>query len=507
MKAKIYYHDIGDYLSRDEKLAIVKKNRSIANMQWQVLTPNEHGDWLNQRNDAFSSFIPLEPEKKFDAKAKSFFNTNVIAVSSNRDAWVYNFSKGKVAENMQRMIDFYNEQSTAFSEAIKENSKLEIEDFIDTNPAKISWTVNLKKDVERGSLHKYFESEQRMGMYRPFTKQRLYFDKPFIERPGLNSMLFPNEKFKNIVINITGIGASKPFSVLISDKISSIDCIEKNQCFPLYYYEENKTQQRNIFDGIAGQARNDGFVRRDAISDFILERVLKGYGVHGIGYGEYKNDVEEKNKPPYPKPHTLSKEDIFYYVYGFLHSPQYRETFASDLKKMLPRLPLVEDVRDFWAFSKAGRALAELHLNYENIWNGVWGMGYGAVVLYNPLNIADTLKQANVEEIEYLNYRVEKMRFPKKDQKDTIIYNSQITIENIPAEAYEYIVNGKSAVEWVMERYQITTHKESGIKNDPNDWAKENGKPRYILDLLLSVINVSVKTVEIVKNLPEVKFE
>jgi len=153
---------------------------------------------------------------------------------------------------------------------------------------------------------------------------------------------------------------------------------------------------------------------------------------------------------------------------------------------MLPRLPLVEDVKDFWKFSKAGRALAVLHINYETV---------------------PPFKGVKVKGADSEFYTVEKMRFPKKDQKDTIIYNSKITIENIPAKAYEYVVNGKSAIEWIMERYQVTTHKESGIKNDPNDWAKEVGNPRYILDLLLSVINVSVQTVEIVENLPKVKFE
>ncbi|MEO5599895.1 MAG: type ISP restriction/modification enzyme [Cyclobacteriaceae bacterium] len=173
-------------------------------------------------------------------------------------------------------------------------------------------------------------------------------------------------------------------------------------------------------------------------------------------------------------------------MYGFLHSPEYRETFANDLKKMLPRLPLVEDVRDFWAFSKAGRKLAELHINYETV---------------------PSFKSVKVTGADSSFYTVEKMRFPKKDQKDTILFNSKITISNIPAKAYGYMVSGKSAIEWIMERYQITTHKESGIQNDPNDWAKEVGNPRYILDLLLSVINVSVQTVEIVESLPKVKFE
>ena len=198
------------------------------------------------------------------------------------------------------------------------------------------------------------------------------------------------------------------------------------------------------------------------MSDFILERAKKMYG---------------KN---------VSKEDIFYYVYGFLHSPEYREMFANDLKKMLPRLPLIEDVRGFWKFSKAGRELAELHINYETV---------------------PAYEGVNVTRADSGFYKVEKMRFPKKDQKDTIMYNSQITISNIPAKAYEYVVNGKSAIEWIMERYQITTHKESGIKNDPNDWATEVGNPRYILDLLLSIINVSVKTVGIVEGLPKVAFE
>jgi predicted helicase len=173
-------------------------------------------------------------------------------------------------------------------------------------------------------------------------------------------------------------------------------------------------------------------------------------------------------------------------VYGFLHSPEYRETFANDLKKMLPRLPLVDDVRDFWAFSNAGRKLADLHINYETV----------------PYFEGVTIKG---EDSGF--YQVEKMRFPKKDQKDTILFNSKIVISDIPEKAYEYVVNGKSAIEWIMERYQVTTHKESGIKNDPNDWAAKVGNPRYILDLLLSIINVSMQTVDIVASLPKVKFD
>ena len=203
-------------------------------------------------------------------------------------------------------------------------------------------------------------------------------------------------------------------------------------------------------------------VRRDGVSDWILAQARAAYGA------------------------TVSKEDIFYYVYGFLHSPDYRTTYANDLKKMLPRLPLVARAADFWAFSQAGRALAGLHVDYEQV----------------PVH-----PQVQVSGAESGFFAVEKMRFPAKDRKDTIIYNSAITISNIPAVAYEYVVNGKSAIEWVMERYAVTTHKESGIVNDPNDWAREVGNPRYILDLLLSVIHVSTQTVAIVAGLPRVVGE
>lgn len=473
-KAKIYYHDIGDYLTREEKLQKIKEFGSFANMPLTELTPNEHGDWISLRNDNFQNYIPLAPEKKFDTKTQSVFNLNVIGVSTNRDAWVYGFSKEKVSENMQRMIDFYNQQTKDYAEAKAKNQSLKVEDFIDTNPTKISWTVNLKKDLERNKTLSFKSEELKTGLYRPFTKQNLYFDRPFIERPGLSSQLFPHKTLENLVINVTGVGASKEFSVIISNNLTGIDTIEKNQIFPLYYYEENTSSQKGLFD----EGSDSEYIRRDAISDFILERAKKQYG---------------KN---------VSKEDIFYYVYGFLHSKEYRETFANDLKKMLPRLPLVEDVRDFWAFSKAGRKLADLHLNYESV-----PPYKEVVVLYHPLSISGALSQAGKEEIEYLNYKVEKMRFPKKGQKQTIVYNNQITIDNIPEKAYAYVVNGKSAIEWIMERYAITTHKDSGITNDPNDWAKEVGNPRYILDLLLSIINVSVQTVDIVESLPKVGFE
>ncbi|MEI6436180.1 MAG: type ISP restriction/modification enzyme, partial [Bacteroidota bacterium] len=332
------------------------------------------------------------------------------------------------------------------------------EDFIDTDPKKISWTVNLKSDIERNKEHKYNTNKIKQGAYRPYLKQFLYFDKPYIERPGLTSTFLSDLANSNKLICVSGIGVTKEFTSLATEVIPDMEVAGKSQCFPLFYYEERPKSSPNLFD----ESSENEFIRRDGVSDFILERAHKMYG------------------------RNVSKEDIFYYVYGFLHCPEYRQRFANDLKKMLPRLPLVEDVRDFWAFSKAGRKLADLHINYET------------VPAYEGVTVTGA---------ESGFYTVEKMRFPKKDQKDTIIFNSKITISNIPDRAYEYVVNGKSAIEWIMERYQVTTHKESGIRNDPNDWAAEVGNPRYILDLLLSVIRVSVETVGVVEGLPGVRFE
>jgi predicted helicase len=444
-KATIFYHDIGDYLSREEKLSAIKQATSTAtgHLQWEVLNPNEHGDWLSLRNNSFDSLIPFEPAKKFDNFSISLFTTYAIGVATNRDAWVTNFSRSEVENNVRKMIDFYNQQRT---ESAKES-----------DPTKISWTRALRKDLDKGIIHHFKPHEFRTYAYRPFTRQRLYFDKPFIESPGLSSRLFVNEKTKNLAICVTGIGSNKGFSALMVDTIPDIQLIMNGQVFPLYYFEERQKQKNSLFDDNGAVDP----VRKDGISDYVFARAKKEYG------------------------NNITKEDIFYYVYGFLHSPIYKAAFENDLKKMLPRLPLVEDVRDFWAFSNAGRKLAELHVNYETV----------------PAH-----KGVEVTGTESNFFTVDKMHFGSKTQKDKILYNSHITVSNIPETAYDYIVNGKSAIEWVMERYAVTTYKESGIKNDPNDWANETGNPKYILDLLLSVINVSVQTMAIVNDLPKIAF-
>jgi predicted helicase len=466
-KATIHYHDIGDYLNREEKLKIISQFKSggVDHFPWKQLVPNEHGDWISKRNDIFSTYISIDTQKKYDLTATTFFVTYSLGLASGRDAWVYNFSKKLLKENVSNSLKFYNEQVNDFKLTKIDNKKIDVDTFIDTDPYKISWNRNLKEDLAKYKIHSFNEDAFIKSQYRPYCKQNLYYDKDYNAMLYQNRKLFPNSKYDNKVIAIAGIGAQKDFSVLISNTITDLQVVDKAQCFPLYYYEENNSTQKGLFDtGTEGD-----YIRRDGVSDFILERAKIQYG---------------KN---------VTKEDVFYYVYGFLHSPEYRETFANDLKKMLPRLPLVEEVKDFWAFSKAGKILAELHLNYETI----------------PAYEGVTIKSPNVDYMMTPDelYRVTKMRFPKKGQKETIVYNGNFTIDNIPEKAYEYVVNGKSAIEWIMERYAVSVHKDSGITNDPNDWSLETGKPSYIYDLLLSVINVSVQTVEIVEGLPKVKLE
>lgn len=460
-KATIHYHDIGDYLDQKEKLKIISDFKSFANekLSLKTLQPNEQGDWLSVRNAAFENYIPLAPEKTFAQNSQSFFLTNSSGLATSRDAWCYNYSKNEVVSNIKRSLDFFNIQSKEFTIQKRINPSLKVENFIDMDSTKISWDRQQKKDIEKAKAYDFDDSSIINGLYRPYQRQWVYFNRQFNNCVYQLPRIFPNKNLKNIVIIVTGVGAGKPFSSLVTALLPNYHSLDTDVCFPLYFYEVNNTIQKGMFDT---ENSNEDYIRRDAISDFILERAKQQYGK------------------------TVTKEDIFYYVYGFLHTPEYRIKFANDLKKMLPRLPLVEDVRDFWAFSKAGRELAELHINYEGV---------------APLD------SVQVSGDDGNNYHVDKMRFPSKTDKTKILYNSKITISNIPSQAYEYVVNGKSAIEWIIERYQITIHKESQIKNDPNDWAKEVDNPRYILDLLLSIVNVSVKTIDIVNRLPKTVFD
>ncbi len=456
-KAKIFYHDIGDYLSREEKLVKIKDFSSILNpaMELSSIMPNEAHDWLNQRDGLFETLIPLEPDKKFNTKSTSVFVVNSRGLETARDAWVYNSSKNNLSSNIQNMIDFYNLQVKSFQE---ETDKDVAENKISLDATKISWSSSLLTNLRNGNMATFTSTSFMPAMYRPFFKQNLYRGDLLIHRRGQWDMFFPTPQTKNLVICVPGIGAKKGFSALMVNCIPDVQLQYNGQCFPMWYYEPVEKEQLGLFDESEGD-----YVRRDGISDFILQRAREQYG---------------------PK---CTSSDIFYYVYGLLHSPDYRKRFEADLTKMLPRIPFIEDVKSFREFSKIGKELAEIHLDYENI--EPW---------------SEAIVTGDVSSLH-----VDKMRFAKTDGEDdkrTICLSPDVKVENIPLHAYDYIINGKSAIEWLMERYSFSVHSESQIANDPNAWGKEHNQPQYILNLLLRMISVSMKTLKLVSKLPRIDF-
>ncbi|MCM1518379.1 MAG: DEAD/DEAH box helicase family protein [Pseudoflavonifractor sp.] len=467
-KATIHYHDIGDYLTREQKLSLVENFKSIygRSLDWQIIGPTDRHDWINQRDGEFENLIPVTPEDKFNLNAKSVFSLSSNGAKTQRDSWAYNSSVGSVEDAGKESIDFFNRTREALS-------KGEIEQP-DYNSTKISWTRAVTNDLTRGVTYDYSDAEIRPALYRPFFKQNLLWYRPLVEMRYRVPHLFPCREAVNKVICVSGVGVSKDFTCIITDQLPDLELIGKSQCYPLYWYEGREESAKSLFDEDSDEGT---FVRRDGITDWMLKEVRRRFG----------------------NSRAITKEHIFYYVYGLLHSPQYRERFAADLKKSLPRIPIVEKVEDFMAFYKAGKALANLHLNYEQ------------VPPSSDVNIIQACVDPKRGYTEYDYYAVDKMTFPKVRNeagkliadKSRIIYNGKIAIENIPPKAYEYIVNGKSAIEWIMERYAITQDSKSLIINDPNAWGREHGNPSYILDLLLSVINLSVQSVDIVNSLPK----
>lgn len=455
-KADIYYREIGDFLNRKEKLEEIKSVRSVAAFAFtqRVLKPNAAGDWLNQRSDLFTQFTAIGDKKDKGNACTVFCDYYSNGLKTQRDAWCYNFSKSALAEHMQTTIDFYNQEREHYHQQAGYDLPMD--------SRKMNWTVGTRLNVARNIPYAYDAKKRWKSIYRPFTMENLYYDSFLNERTGQMPRLFPTLDSENRLICICGVGSRKPFSVLMTDGITDLNFLEAGaQCFPLYWYEEDKGEGE--IDMFAEKKDDESrYVRKDGITDYIWNLAKEQYRTSAI-----------------------SKEDLFYYVYGLLHSEDYRKEFAADLKKMLPRIPLVEKASDFKAFMKAGRALAELHLHYED----------------------EEPPEGVIVEKEADDYHVTKMRFGEKKDNSVILYNDAITIRNIPLTAYDYIVNGRSAIEWVMESYRVKTDKASGIVNDPNDWAKEHDDPAYILRLLLSVITVSEKTLAITSALPRIHFK
>ncbi len=463
----VRYLDIGDYLSREEKLERIRNYGNIECVAWTVIEPNDAGDWINQRTENFQRLIPLGDKKGQDSN--TIFDVYSLGVATSRDVWTYNFSNRELRNNMQAMVDFYNNQVDEFNHTFDRRGDTDtVNAFIDNNPRRISWSRGLKNDIAKGRKHNFHEGHIVKSAYRPFCTQWLYFDRALNDMVYQVPKLFPLSTVDNIVISVTGVGATKPFSALVTRKVPDLQLMDKGQCFPMYIYNQAQWtaeiyEQPSLFTG-ENEGQTSPWIKRHAITDWALQECRVRYGP------------------------AVTKEDVFYYVYGLLHSPDYRAQFGADLKKMLPRIPFVESKDDFWAFSKSGRELAHWHLDYESV---------------EPWPVEEII-EGLPRETDHL-YRVEKMRFCKNSDgspdKTTIVYNAFVTLKGIPLEAYDYVVNGKSALEWVMERYQVKTDKDSGILNDPNEWSDD---PRYIVDLVKRVLRVSLETLRIVEGLPVV---
>ncbi|KMN00018.1 DEAD/DEAH box helicase [Pseudomonas helleri] len=459
---QIYFHDIGDYLSREEKLEKIVSYASVAGIPgWQHVVPDEHGDWLKQRDNSFGQFIVLGD--KDDRTSEVLFENYTRGLETGRDAWVINSSESKVKLNVASMLDFYNKEIQRVGAASLQGSKKEridqIKPLLSNDATQISWTSSLFANAADATMLKLRPDCIGTMVYRPFTKQAFSYDSNVVHRVGQMPRIFPNAKAENCLIMVKQRPAEFGQLALMVNRPPELQTDGGTQCFPLYLYDEAAQASD---DDLFAEPVESGLRRRDAITDAGLAHFNTAYPGEQIG-----------------------KEDLFYYVYSILHSPDYRERYADNLSKELPRIPAVKKAVDFWAFSKAGRALAELHLNYET-------------VAPYPLTIEakDTLTNAD--------YRVEKMKFAKKGDKTTVIYNHRITIKGIPEAAWDYVVNGKAALDWVMERQAVRIDKASGIVNDANDWANETmGNPKYPLELFQRVVTVSLETQKIVKALPK----
>lgn len=427
----IHYYDIGDYLNREEKLMKLNGLKSIKNVDFTSIKPDKNNDWINQRDENYMSFLPLSGKK-------GVFLNKQLGVNSKRDKWVYNYSIEKLKNNVSSIIETYNSDVDKTSVYNDDKEKMK---NITVDETKISWSDELKRTLIKGEKIAFNEKYIVKALYRPFTKKYLYLNRNLIARPGKFTDIFEKD---NILFMTPGKSSRRAFSVLASDLVIDLNTMDAGA---QGYYLNSIPSKGSLFN---------------------------------ISSKNISEDVQSKL--------NLSSDDIFYYTYAILHSPDYRTMYSNDLGKTEARIPLVEN-QD--RFIKAGKKLVDLHVNYEEV----------------PTN-------SNVEVVfktSKPSYKVNKMKHPKIKDTDgksisdlsTIIFNNDISITNIPLDAYEYIVNGRTAIGWIIDQYRVKIDKKTGIIDDPNHYS-ENQK--YILNLLLSVINVSVQTVDLINSLPSLEI-
>lgn len=427
---ELHYHDIGDYLSRKEKLAIISEFGDVSQLDWGKIIPDENNDWLNQRDPNYQKYDRLAGEDKV------VFLQNIIGVSTNRDSWVYGFSEQETLANSKRLIENYNFEVVRLSDV----SIAEKKDCLNRKDDFIKWSAKLEDSILKSKKIQFNKNSVVKSLYRPFTKKYLYYDNDVIERPGQWYKKFGEN---NLIIMTTGKGISRDFSTLVTNLMPNLHTMDTGQHFMRY---DNELDETSLFQN------------NDNMNQTFADKL------------------------------GLSLDETFAYVYGLLNSREYQEKYANDLKKDLARIPIVKNKEKY---VEVGQKLMDLHLNYEE------------VPVYEGVEITPFVNP---------NYKVTKMRFAKKRDENgrlvsdlsAIIFNSDITISNIPEKAYEYVVNGRSAIEWIIDQYQIKTDKKSGITDDPNDYSDDE---KYIFNLLLRIINVSIQTVDLINSLPKLEID
>lgn len=465
-EATIHYTDVGDYLTTERKLEKVAGAGSVTRLDASVIVPNQHGDWLNQRRADFEAFPPVG-----DRAAQGIFGRFGPGMQTNRDAWVYGFGRTSLADNMTRTIAVYNQEARRWSDAEMAGDDRAVAAFVDSVGTRISWSRSLRGYLRRGVRSTFEPTAVKQAQYRPFCAQRFYLDRTWNHEPGAVPFTFPGG-CPNIGIYITGPSAAMPFTALAVGDLPDQAMYggqTNGQLFARWRYERVADGAGTLDLGDVGEVIA-GYRRTDNITDEALKRFQAAHPDEDV-----------------------TKDDIFFYVYGLLHSPVYRGTYAADLKKMLPRIPMVND---FHGYARAGKTLADLHLGYESV---------------DPYPLAGR----DIEPVgdPYAFFAVsKKMSFGKaragqkatgeRYDRSVINYNDRITLRGVPDDAYLYMLGSRSAIEWILDRYYVKTEKASGIVNDPNDWSREVGDPRYILDLLARVVTVSVETNSVVDALP-----
>ena len=488
----IRYFDIGERLTRDEKLGLLNSLAIEGGPSYKFLEPDAYNDWFDKRDPSWNLYAPIALEK--GKSPMGVFSMYSLGIATNKDWWMTGFSSEQVVRNMRKMVEFYNTEVDRISCSPDEDVK--------RDSTKISWSETMVKSAKHG-VKLVPPNKVRRILYRPFVAEwNSFCSSPLVHRPYQNEKLFPTIDTDNLAIMVPG-KSNTGFCCLMTKMIADLNCMNAgSQCFPLYWYEEKKVGttlfDENDFVGAGGQTSLFGngasntkkvYERHDAVTDETLAVFREAYphafdGPNRRTIEQAKADGLSYSAANGDERFEVAKVDIFYYVYGILHSPEYRERFASNLKKELPRIPLAED---FVAFCRAGRELARLHLDYEEVepWAAIEEDG-------DSVNPGRTVKMKFG--------KCKKSEENPKGQDMTVLHVSEgMTLRNIPLEAYDYVVNGRSAIGWLMDRYQVKKDKASGIVNDPNDYSDD---PRYIVNLVERVVTVSVGTMEIVRQLP-----